>query len=946
MIRKVLLSFLSLICILSISVGAVFAEGEPEPSPEPTPEVSEWSQLVEAVADLENAGTGVADVFIVSGGGTNTYTITLLKDIVATENDTPIVVPENINLTIDLDGYMLDRNAVNKETGAGTDEASKRIITNNGTLSIISSDTSRTHDGHIIGNVWVPGGSGNTLTGGVLCGGSGNEEGIILYSKNKNCLTLSDVNFAGNNGTGIGGLYVGSCVKITNCNFVYNVAKDGACISTQLPSDQNDENDFIDVKQSTFEHNKATNWGGVIWANYGKTCFTECHFNYNSASVGGVYNSELTADLASFIDCTFESNNVSKSGGVSTSYSEIYVDGCIIKNSSGSKGQYYGGAFLIMNGNTTMINSQFINNQGRGGGALYIKSGTTNVSNCTFDGNKALSGSAIFLQPAGTLHISSSIIKNNVTGIPPYYLDNNTGALLVNGGTCYLDGEEGDGVKIIDNVTTTWDPAKYEQTGVSVTQNGKLYISGKIIVENNGTSTNQSYNNEPHNGIKVKSGDIIVDGDLTGSSIQLDLPDNKIINVANGVNLSELNKYIKLSGERKGYIDPTGKIVVDSPESEGHMIFFVKKGSGSISTDAIDNRALAGTTVTLTYTPSNECELLSMKVVNSSDNEITVTDNSFEMPDENVFVYVEFSNLPVLDDSREAVEEIELIPHENNNNNYVEEIKKPEKKVVRTAPKVVEKKEEEPVKDISIKINDGILKANYHPNSKTFISITNLDALKSMFNRIAADLKSYKDNGNAPLYIDDLDKESIFEVIENNEEIILEPYYSFGDERYVIDEDTDRMNDFVSKITDRHGGKTIFSLELGINIMANGKKIGSINEVSQPLEYKIQLDSDAFKGNKDRYLYLVTYHKGEYSYKPLQIDGSGSVVFTSQQFSPFRVISTKTSLLVNSTSVDYVLGLFFVGVLLLVALITVLIIRNKKKRYYNSQVLVNQNIKF
>lgn len=943
MIRKVLLSFLSLICIFNLSLGTVFAEGEPEPSPEPTPEVSAWVQLVNAAADPDNTQTN--EVLEVTGDPGN-RTIKLLQDITASTDDTPIVIAGGVTLTIDLNGHILDRNAVNKETGAATAATGKRIITNNGTLTVTSSDTTTQHAGKIVGKAWIPGSGEKVLSGGVLCGGSGNETGGVIYSYNKNCLTLSNINIAGNNCTGSAGVYIGSCANITDCSFIYNYAYNGGAIYSNITSDPSIDTDYINISGCTFDHNYAAvpnGSGGAIYRDRGRYVITNSTFSNNQAYWGGAISSdyEPAADTTTITNCIFTGNSAiqggsghKNKGGAIFACTNYTIDQCTFTNNylynCSWNTQIGGGIYLAHGGTATITDSTFSNNRAPKGGAIGTdESGVEYlyIRGCTFNGaNNAIMGGSAIYGHGSVIHIYSGDFSGNVSqNLNGYGVDWGTGIVSIRGGSLYLEADPGKEIKIAGNQITSSAESEYTRGGVSVDGGGKVYLSGKVTINNNGNAYYGT--NAQDNGIKIASGELYITGDITDSSIRLNMPATNEIHNPNDIDLNDINLWMKPSGGRDGYIEPSGQLVVNP--TDGHLItVIVNEGSGKILTNYEETKVMEGDVVELTPKPNGGYEFVSLSVADASGSEITVTDNKFTMPNTNVFVYAQFKALPRHDDGPSEVVEEE-----------------PEKKfIIQTAPKKEEKKEEP--KDFGIKIDDGNLKINFHPKTKTSITITNLDALKAMSDRIVSDLKYYKESGNAPLYIDDLDKETMLEIIENNDEITLEPYYSFDDEKYVINEDTDRMNDFVSKITDRHDGKTIFSLELGINIMANGKKIGSINEVSQPLEYKIQLDSDAFKDSKDRYLYLVTYHKGEYSYRPLQIDGSGSVVFTSQQFSPFRVISTKTSLLVNSTSVDYVLGLFFVGALLLVALITVLIIRNKKKRYYNSQVLVNQNIKF
>ena len=716
MIRKVLLLFLSLICILNLSLGTVFAEGEPEPSPEPTPELSEWGQLVAAVADLENAGTGVADVFIVSEEGANAYTITLLKDIVATENDTPIVVPENINLTIDLDGYMLDRNAVNRTTPAATAAAGKRIITNNGTLTIISSNTTRIHKGKVLKGIWIPveDDQDNTtpITGGLICGGSGNEYGISIYSVNSNCLTLTNITVTGNygNSSAYGGVCVGSCAKITGCSFLYNRANGGAGIHIGIAS--TGETDFVDVTNCTFNSNAGYNItgghddgntgnGGAIYQVYGKLVVTNCTFTNNRASCGGAICG-LTADGTVLNNCTFTNNEAIDKGGCIwykgiNADAKLIINNCQVANNNVDYANQarHGGAIYSV-GSIDIKDSSLTGNVGYFGAALAIEKSTyvpvLHVWNSEFKNNRAIGGAGSIYSINANVYIHSGKFESNSVWKSGYANSVRYGCIYSNGGLLSLEADEGKQIVIANNTSGSTSLQYVANAGVDVANGCQVSLGGNITIENNGNSSHSDY------GLTIDANsNISITSDMSGSNILIDMPAGKTIDNPNDTDLSAINSWFTVSQgrdglDREGYIDPSGNIAVNPTE---HLISLIIQGQGTLTTNVTDNKAEENTEVELTYAPTNGYSFSSIKVIDSDNNEIPLTRNVFTMPDKNVFVYVKFSAPP---------------KHDNGPSEVVEE--EPEKKfIIQAAPKKEEKKEEP--KDFGIKVNDGNLKINF-----------------------------------------------------------------------------------------------------------------------------------------------------------------------------------------------------------------------------------------
>ena len=147
--QKKWLSILLALCMaLSLLPVTALADG-----------ITDWAQLQAAF----------------SAGGS----IKLQQDVTAGADDSALIVPSGKEVTLDLNGYAIDRGLANAEA-----KTNGNVITNNGTLTI--TDTSAEKTGTITGgNNTVSGGcfvNAGTLTisGGTIGGNSAREAGAVL----------------------------------------------------------------------------------------------------------------------------------------------------------------------------------------------------------------------------------------------------------------------------------------------------------------------------------------------------------------------------------------------------------------------------------------------------------------------------------------------------------------------------------------------------------------------------------------------------------------------------------------------------------------------------------------------------------------------------------------------------------------------------------------------
>ncbi|MGJ8685809.1 MAG: beta strand repeat-containing protein, partial [Nonlabens sp.] len=142
---------------------------------------------------------------------------------------------------------------------------------------------------------------------------------------------------------------------------------------------------------------------------------TVSNFNGGVGNItGGAIN--LVGGAAVFDNCVFSGNTVT--------------------NNTATGPTYGGGAIANTNADTTISNSEFINNDALGtsanGGALMTRgtSGLLTITNSTFTGNSAVrAGGAIEVQSSDLMTISGSTFTSNIVGASP----GNGGAIHITG---------------------------------------------------------------------------------------------------------------------------------------------------------------------------------------------------------------------------------------------------------------------------------------------------------------------------------------------------------------------------------------------------------------------------------------------------------------------------------------------------------------------------------
>lgn len=315
-----------------------------------------------------NSWTALQTAMAINGSN-----IQLGQDITAGESDTDIIVPDNVTVTLDLKGHMIDRGLTDRRPA---ERGSVIKINTEGTLTI--NDTSTGKTGKITGGIANGGGgilNGGHLTinGGSITGNRSLQNGSGIYNQ-KGTITISGGNITNNVSSGANGVGSGGGI--------YNLAG------------------TVTINSGSISNNTSYDGGGGI---------------YNTGYLSE--RSTLTINGGS-ITGNRTSYSYGTGGGISNSGSDLIISGgSITNNQSGS----YGGGIYNYSGTLTISNNCSItgNSAGRfGGGGVCIRDHTETVSisgNVTINNNTLGSeANNLFLADNNTiLTIGGTITSSN-----------------------------------------------------------------------------------------------------------------------------------------------------------------------------------------------------------------------------------------------------------------------------------------------------------------------------------------------------------------------------------------------------------------------------------------------------------------------------------------------------------------------------------------------------
>ena len=227
---------------------------------------------------------------------------------------------------------------------------------------------------------------------------------LVGAISNEGKLTISNSNFYSNKATGNSGTIITNKNKlnINNSKFYQNSAGKGVV--------NNQNNALLVIDNSEFYNNNMTSFSnsyGIVYTTSANATISNTVFRNNAVKYGGaIYatkSSDATIGIVNIINSTFESNNANTGQG-----GALFVSGgeCIIKesmfiNNKANPGKFSGGQggaiYTSLNGNVSVTDSVFKNNQAKLGAALYLNGGSNStisysvLLNNTAEGDYAIS---------------------------------------------------------------------------------------------------------------------------------------------------------------------------------------------------------------------------------------------------------------------------------------------------------------------------------------------------------------------------------------------------------------------------------------------------------------------------------------------------------------------------------------------------------------------------
>ena len=227
---------------------------------------------------------------------------------------------------------------------------------------------------------------------------------LVGAISNEGKLTISNSNFYSNKVTGNSGTIITNKNKlnINNSKFYQNSASKG------VVNNQNDA--LLVIDNSEFYNNDMTSFSnsyGIVYTTSANATISNTVFRNNAVKYGGaIYatkSSDATIGIVNIINSTFEGNSANNGQG-----GALFVSGgeCIIKesmfiNNKVNPGKFNGGQggaiYTSLNGNVSVTDSVFKNNQAKLGAALYLNGGSNStisysvLLNNTAEGDYAIS---------------------------------------------------------------------------------------------------------------------------------------------------------------------------------------------------------------------------------------------------------------------------------------------------------------------------------------------------------------------------------------------------------------------------------------------------------------------------------------------------------------------------------------------------------------------------
>jgi len=332
--------------------------------------------LLPLVACATSAAAPIASAVTINVPSAQAPTITIAINIAA-NGDEILVAPGSYFEALSFNGKALKlRSTAGPEVtildGLGQFKPVVRLISGEGATTEIEGFTIRNGDA----TAAAPGDRG----GGIYCNGTS--------PTIRNCI------FIGNQAVAGGAFYANlGNPRVIGCRFIENAAVttsgDGGAAYLNSTT--------VDFTDCLFEGNSAVRLGGALRQVATSGTYARCDFVQNSAGAnGGAMDMASTPSVLLFRECRFAGNTA---GGV-------------------------GGAVMQATASSTppaWINCVFDSNEASGsGGAMYVNTGCkADLTNCTLSGNASgASGGGIFVLGVGPATVRNSVVWGNVpTGI-------------------------------------------------------------------------------------------------------------------------------------------------------------------------------------------------------------------------------------------------------------------------------------------------------------------------------------------------------------------------------------------------------------------------------------------------------------------------------------------------------------------------------------------------
>ena len=211
-------------------------------------------------------------------------------------------------------------------------------------------------------------------------------DALVGAISNEGKLTISNSNFYSNKATGNSGTIITNKNKlnINNSKFYQNSAGKG------VVNNQNDA--LLVIDNSEFYNNDMTSFSnsyGIVYTTSANATISNTVFRNNAVKYGGAIwatkSSDATIGIVNIINSTFESNsaNTGQGGALFVSGGECIIKESMFINNKANPGKFTGGQggaiYTSLNGNVSVSDSVFKNNQAKLGAALYLNGGSNST---------------------------------------------------------------------------------------------------------------------------------------------------------------------------------------------------------------------------------------------------------------------------------------------------------------------------------------------------------------------------------------------------------------------------------------------------------------------------------------------------------------------------------------------------------------------------------------